>query len=220
MSVPDSSLPEGLPGEPNSTGWQPMEVSLPGVGVLGMMSEKALADLSTYGEYKPVQDGETIINEGRDQGRLYIVISGQLDVVGTADGREVPLARISEGECFGEASLLIPAPASATVRAVDSGSLWSMDREGLRRYLAEHAGGGGALMMGMAQCLATRLRSSNDQIIQHFMAQARALSVPRRAGNRPISAPVTDSGSGFFSKLKSTFAGSAKKPQISTEIKL
>lgn len=221
MTAPDSSsLPDGLPGEPETTGWEPLKLTLPAVGVLGLMSERALNDLADYGDYQATGVGDVIITEGQNQGRLYIVISGHMDVVGTADGREVPLALIGEGECFGEASLLIPAPASATVRAVDVGSLWSMDREGLRRYLAEHAGGGGALMMGMAQCLAARLRSSNDQIIQHYMAQARALSVSRPGGNQPITAENTPSNSSFFSKLKNTFAGSSKKPVISTEIKL
>jgi len=222
MSDPDpSSMPDGIPGGPDEAGWEPLKASLPPVGVLAMMNEKALADLSEYGDYMSVHVGDTIITEDHEQGRLYIVLSGAMDIFSTVDGDEVHLARIGEGECFGEASLLIPAPASASVRAAEMGSLWSMDRDGLRRYLGEHAGGGGALMMGMAQCLAARLRNANDQIISHFMAQARTLMMARRSDHAPIKATSQPVNQSFFGKLKNTFSSNAtKKPKIRTEIKL
>ncbi|MEM1060567.1 MAG: cyclic nucleotide-binding domain-containing protein [Verrucomicrobiota bacterium] len=218
-------LPEGasgeLPGEPNATGWEPLRAALPALGVLAMMNQKALGDLSGYGELRAVHPGDTVIQEDAEQGRLYIIISGAFDIFSTVDGKEIHLARVGEGECFGEASLLIPAPASASVRAVQPGSLWSIDRDGLSRYLAAHAGGGGALLMGMAQCLAARLRASNDQIISHFMAQARTLTMARTRP-MPIKLENTKTEESFFGKLKSSLSstGTGRKPKIRTEIKL
>jgi CRP/FNR family cyclic AMP-dependent transcriptional regulator len=70
------------------------------------------ADLPTA----TVPAGETVIVEGAPAGRMLVLVSGR--VVVEHDG--VPFARIdSPGAVFGEMSVVLQRPATASVRAVD-----------------------------------------------------------------------------------------------------
>lgn len=62
--------------------------------------------------------GENIITQGAAAGPMYILISGQADVLVEADGNSTHVARIGPGDCIGEVSVLTGDPRSATVRAL------------------------------------------------------------------------------------------------------
>jgi CRP-like cAMP-binding protein len=67
---------------------------------------------------KRIIEGETIIEEGRPGTGFYIILVGEVAVSCLADdGTEVPLGKLSEGDYFGEISLLTGTAAEATVRA-------------------------------------------------------------------------------------------------------
>jgi NADH:ubiquinone reductase (H+-translocating) len=67
----------------------------------------------TREHYEP---GEEVFREGDLGDCLYIVLSGDADVVSGAPGSEVTLARLGAGEVFGEMALLRNTTRSATVR--------------------------------------------------------------------------------------------------------
>ena len=92
--------------------------------------------------------------------------------------------------------------------------LWSMNLEDMRAYLAEHLGGGGALLMGMAQCLSRRIRQANHLISQHHTVPVEPLP---HGQARAITADNTPVNLGFFEKLKWSLGGE-RKVKISREI--
>jgi len=61
--------------------------------------------------------GERIIAEGDEGDAMYLISSGGGRVVKVIDGNEMLLASLSEGEFFGEMSLLVGGPRSASVFA-------------------------------------------------------------------------------------------------------
>ncbi|MDB4793629.1 cyclic nucleotide-binding domain-containing protein [Methylacidiphilales bacterium] len=205
-------LPEGA----SSEGWQEVPPALPAVGILAGLSDESLVTLAPYGQYQQLPVGTWIINEGDVQDRFYVVVSGKLAISALAGGKEVPLSLAEPGECIGEVSVLEPGPASASVQVLEEAILWSMNLDNLRLYLSEHAGGGGALLMGMAQCLSQRIRQSNQLIGQHHVMPVETLPQGRE---RAITADNTPVNLGFFDRLKRTLSGE-KKVRISTEIKL
>jgi hypothetical protein len=73
-----------------------------------------------------------------------------------------------------------------------------MDIGDLRSYLSEHAGGAGALLMGMATCLSKRLRQTNKLIAQHHIKPVETLPEGRE---RAITASSTLVQLGFFDRL-------------------
>jgi CRP-like cAMP-binding protein len=203
----DSSLPDG---------WQELPPPLPPLGILASMSDRSLANLASFGRYDRFDVGATIIEEGTEQDRFFVVVQGKLAISALASGKEVPLNVAEAGECLGEVSLLEPGPASASVKVVEAATLWSMNMENLRAYLSEHAGGGGALLMGMASCLSARLRQANNLIAKH---QVTPVEILPRGRDRAITADNTPVQVGFFDRLKKSIGGE-KKVRISTEIKL
>jgi CRP-like cAMP-binding protein len=212
---PESDYPssaEEIAGE----NWQPLGTPLPPVGILAGLSDESLQNLAAFGRAQTYPVDVLIIKEGEPQDRFYIVVSGKLAVSALAAGHEVPLSIAEEGECLGEVTLLEPDSASATVRVLEEAILWSMNLDDLRVYLSEHAGGGGALLMGMAQCLSQRLRQANQLIAQHHVTPVEMLPSRR---DRAITADNTPVHLGFFDLLKRSFHGE-KKVHISTEIKL
>ena len=62
-------------------------------------------------------DGERIIAEGDEGEAMYLISRGGGRVVKEVEGREVVLAELTEGEFFGEMSLLVGGPRSASVFA-------------------------------------------------------------------------------------------------------
>jgi CRP-like cAMP-binding protein len=66
---------------------------------------------------RQVATNEVLIREGQRSDGLYVVLHGGVRVAKKTDSGEVELARLKEGELFGEMSLLSAEPASATVSA-------------------------------------------------------------------------------------------------------
>jgi len=207
-----ASLPDTAP----SGDWQEIPPALPALGILAGLSDRSLVTLATYGQYQQCPPETLIIQEGEVQDRFYVVVSGKLAISAFAAGNEVRLSVAEAGECIGEVSLLEPGPASASVKVMEQAVLWSMNLEDLRRYLSEHAGGGGALLMGMAQCLSQRIRQTNQLISHHHV---RPVEILPHGRERAITADNTPMQLGFFDKIKKSLGGE-KKVKISTEIKL
>lgn len=204
-----------LPTPPSTeSGWEQLPPSLPPVGILAGLSFESLTNLASYGIFAKFASGVEVIGEGREQDRLYILVEGELEIFASVSGQDVYLARVEPGECIGELAVLVPGPASATVRTTVDSIIWSMDGDSLRSYISDHPGGGGVFLMGMSQILSQRLREANHRISQNNVAPA---FVPPRM-EAVITAPSASQLS-FFEMIKKSLAGESKV-KISTEIRL
>jgi hypothetical protein len=192
---------------------------LPHVGIFAGLSVQSLKNLATYGTYASVPVGKEIIREGASQDRLYVVVSGRLAITARQGAQDVLVSEAQAGECLGEVSLLEPGPATATIRVVEAAVLWSLDITGLRLFIGDHSGGGGAFLMGMATCLSARLREANARICQHHMMPVETLPPGRERAITASNAPIQP---GFFERIKQTMAIPLpqKKIRISTKIKM
>ncbi len=76
--------------------------------------------------------GSTIISEGDPGDALFVVVSGEVEVV--QGGRRVKLLR--EADYFGELAVLTGETRSASVRAVTDCLLLKLEREDFHRVLA------------------------------------------------------------------------------------
>lgn len=83
---------------------------------------------------REVPRGEALIKEGQASDGLYVVLSGEVDVV--VKGRKV--ASLKEGEVFGEMSLLTRSAATATVVTARHTSLLRLPREDFDRLILSH----------------------------------------------------------------------------------
>jgi CRP-like cAMP-binding protein len=75
-----------------------------------------------------VARGEVIVREGAASDGLYVILDGAVDVLKKKAGAETIVARLREGDLFGEMSLLRKTPASATVVVSRGGTLLKLPR--------------------------------------------------------------------------------------------
>ncbi len=78
-----------------------------------------------------VTAGEIVINQGDEADRFYVIVTGRFDVSRAASAGSEPqhLRVLGPDSVFGELGLLRREPRSATVRALDEGLLFSMERD-------------------------------------------------------------------------------------------
>ena len=86
-----------------------------------------MADILDYCAGQPVvhfESGETIIPEGARLGKLFILIEGQIEVI----RKDTQVSYVDEpGSVFGEMSVLLDMPHSATVKALSDVDAYVID---------------------------------------------------------------------------------------------
>lgn len=152
-----------------------VDIALPRLGPSVYLDEEALAVLSGYGVSHTFPKETVIIRQDERQINLYIVLSGRLEVITTVNGREVRLAELVLGDCFGEVAIFEPGTASATVRAMEDSQLWYTDVDHLQTFLQEYPHAGCGLILGINTILSQRLQQANkliktSQIVPGFLS--------------------------------------------------
>lgn len=84
---------------------------------------------------RPVKANQIIIRQGEEGDNFYIVEEGRYSV--EVDGVEV--VQIGPGGSFGELALMYNAPRAATVKALEDGLLYAVDRITFRRVIIDLA---------------------------------------------------------------------------------
>jgi hypothetical protein len=71
--------------------------------------------------------GSTLILEGEDRHKLFIIAHGQVEILSKGlHGEELRIALLSEGEYFGDEDLVSEKPSSVTIRTITPGSFFSL----------------------------------------------------------------------------------------------
>jgi HEAT repeat protein len=104
-------------------------------------------------EEESVKTGTTVIEEGTLGDKMYIVVSGELEVK-RKDGQRV--AVLGEKQVVGDMALLDDEPRSATVVALEEVHLLSLQRSSLERILRRYS----SIAFNMMRILSQRLRNA------------------------------------------------------------
>ncbi len=137
---------------------------LPAVGFLAEVSSEERAFLACFGKFVRPQAGDVLIAEGDSQDSLFLILSGSLHIVASANERPVLLAAFGEGDSIGEVNLFDPASASATAIVRSSSLIWSLSREEFEAFLAADPAAGVSVMRGLLRQLASRIRNMNEKL--------------------------------------------------------
>jgi len=84
---------------------------------------------------KVYEDGEIIVRQGDKGDCMYVIQSGDVEVVEETDGNELVLAVLKEGDFFGEMAIFEQQVRSATVRARGEARVLTVDRRTLMRRI-------------------------------------------------------------------------------------
>ena len=93
-------------------------------------------------EIESHDEGSVIITEGEAGSSMYLIVSGEVKVYtrGTGNAGSVYLAKLGEGDFFGEVSVLTGKPRTATITASQRTELLRLDRAKLDGVLSKYPG--------------------------------------------------------------------------------
>jgi tetratricopeptide (TPR) repeat protein len=138
-SVGASAPPTGTPekGEPM------FSRPLPQSPLFEVLNDEERAALVAEMDLEQHREGDIIITEGEPGSSMYVIASGEVKVYtrGTAQkGGSVYLAKLGEGDFFGEVSVLTGKPRTATITASQPTELLRLDKEKLDNALGKYPG--------------------------------------------------------------------------------
>jgi len=103
------------------------------IPLLADASEAARAELATWFATERFDDGREIFQQGDAGDRLYIIAHGTVEVI--REDTKQQLAKLSDGDYFGEMALLSEEPRNATVRAMGPCVCLSLQRDQFLKLL-------------------------------------------------------------------------------------
>jgi CRP-like cAMP-binding protein len=109
------------------------------------------------------QDREEIIRQGEMGNCMYVIQSGQVEVVQSSEFGEQRLAVLGAGSFFGEMSVFEQEKRSATVRSSGESRVLKVDKKTLMRRIGEDP----LLAVNLLQTMAHRIRDLNAEIALH-----------------------------------------------------
>lgn len=115
-----------------------------------------LRQLIEYGYRQLFPAGQVVCLENEPGDSFYIILTGSVEVF--SERAQKYIATLHDGEFFGEMSLLLGIPRSATVRTLSDTILFIVDRNDLQKLLEEHQG----LADQIAQTLSQRQQALRD----------------------------------------------------------
>ncbi len=107
---------------------------LRGIALFRRLPPALLSKIASWFEPVRVKAGDTVIEEGQPGEAFYVIQKGLCQVMHRRDeASEEELARLGPGEYFGEISLVLGRPTTATVRALEPTELLQLSKD---RFLA------------------------------------------------------------------------------------
>ena len=115
--------------------------------LLSKLTPEQKAAVSRDFQLRTVSAGEALLTQGQPGDAFYVVLRGRCTPwLEQLHGRRVALAELREGDVFGEISLLLDKPVSATVRADVEGVVLRLERAAFEKHLLSQPGLKGMLM--------------------------------------------------------------------------
>ncbi len=108
------------------------------------------------------QPGEIVFQQGNPGVGMYIIHSGNVEVIFEPTGQV--LAELSDGEFFGELGLIDESPRSATVVAKSDCKLFGFFQSDLRDLIDRNPRLGVKIVMQLVSTIGERLKRSNEQV--------------------------------------------------------
>lgn len=108
--------------------------------VFGVLPSQPSEVISATLQRVNVGADDVIAREGGPADKLFIVVDGELEVTREEGGSKQTVSTLGPGELYGEISVLIDRPRSATVRALKPTTLLTLDGDSFKDVMAQSLG--------------------------------------------------------------------------------
>ena len=126
------------------------------VALFSLMKKKDLRRIAKLAKHHSYKKGEIIVREGARDGRLFIIISGEVEVIkGLGAGDEKPLRILRSDNYFGEMALIDDHVRTASVVAKEETAVLSLYQWNIREEIKKYP----AIAIELLQTLGRRLRA-------------------------------------------------------------
>ena len=145
-----------------------------GLAALPFLTDEDVAALMEHGVPRNCGDGEVIVAQGDTHRTLWLIESGFALVQRQVEGVRLVVARLDEGQAFGEMSLLENEPASASVVADGSCRVLGISIDGLNSIAELREGFRERLFRSLCSLLSSRLRRLVDVVEERDKERAQS----------------------------------------------
>jgi CRP/FNR family transcriptional regulator, cyclic AMP receptor protein len=134
------------------------------IPVFAGLSEEALSVLAQAVDEVDYQAGEIVVREGEPGNRMFIILSGSVEVVkNLGQPRETALDVMRSRNFLGEMSIVNSVVRSASVRALENSRLFSLRGIDLYRLFKRFPEQYAIVILNIARDLARRLRALDEK---------------------------------------------------------
>lgn len=109
---------------------------------------------------KTYNDGEVIVHQGDEGHCMFVIQSGKVEILHARDGDTVQLAIRGEGDFFGEMAVFEREKRMATVRAMGTVRVLTVDKKNLLRRFQEDP----SLAFRIVETMSQRIRELSEKV--------------------------------------------------------
>jgi CRP-like cAMP-binding protein len=129
------------------------------VPLFSLMKKRDLRRIAKLSKHHSYQQGDIIVKEGERDGRLFVIISGQVDIIKDLNKpTEKTLRTFSTYNYFGEMALIDDYIRSASAVAKSGTELMSIDQWNIREEIRKYP----SIAIELMQTLGRRLRAAQE----------------------------------------------------------
>ena len=128
--------------------------------MFSLMKKRDLKRIAKQTKHHSFQKGDVVITEGDRDGRLFVIITGEVEVIkGLGSQNERRLGTFRSNNYFGEMAPLDDYVRTASVRALGDTELLSLDQWNIREEIKKYP----SIAIELLQILARRLRVMEEE---------------------------------------------------------
>ncbi len=134
------------------------------VALFDGLNEEQVQRVAGYARYQNYEAGENILEEGTRGEEMYLILSGEVDIV--MSGSDAPIGRVGPGECLGEVAMLTRADHMAKGIARTPVEAGVLTGERIGKLVRLRPDIGVVLYRNVARGLGDKLRRADFEIIE------------------------------------------------------
>lgn len=166
----------GITPAPSAAPAAAAPAELPTIPLFSDLSKNAFIQLMEQMHMREMVPGEVVIREGDVDDSMFIVSNGRVKVTITSEsGEEIVVAHLEDGAFFGEMALLSESPRTASVIAVDAGTLFEVSRHTLAQVVKNFPSVNNTMMRFYRQRLLNNLMATSGLFRPLDTAQRKSL---------------------------------------------